>query len=53
MTKKERAPRNRTLTVSDSESARFAEKLLVDTGKESLELDVILNAHCFPTTKRY
>lgn len=43
MTKKERAPRNRTLTVSDSESAQFAEKILVDTGKTNLDLDVILN----------
>ncbi|MDD3945930.1 MAG: DNA methyltransferase [Bacteroidales bacterium] len=43
MTKKERAPRNRTLTVSDSESAGFAEKLLVDTGKTSLDLEAILN----------
>jgi len=43
MTKKERAPRNRTLIVSDSESAGFAEKLLVDTGKTSLDLEAILN----------
>lgn len=43
MTKKERAPRNRTLTISDSESAGFAEKLLVDTGKTSLDLEAILN----------
>jgi len=43
MTKKERAPRNQTLTVSDSESARFADKLFVDTGKTSLDLEVILN----------
>jgi len=43
MTKKERAPRNQTLTVSDSESARFADKLFVDTGKTSLDLEAILN----------
>jgi len=43
MTKKERAQRNRTLTVTESESERFAEKLFVYSGETKLALDDILN----------
>lgn len=43
MTKRERAPKNRTLTVTESESSRLSEKLHTYNDKQSLNISDISN----------